>query len=84
MSSSEAPLPAETGALMRTLRAVGVRLRLQDGRWRVAGDSASGTDAQQAAAELLASRAAEADVVLDRDLRVLHLAFLGRGRAAAS
>ncbi|MBP0618992.1 non-ribosomal peptide synthetase [Cupriavidus consociatus] len=49
---------------MRTLRAEGVRLRLQDGRWRVAGDSAAGTDAQQAAAELLAPRAAEADAWL--------------------
>ncbi|WP_439686107.1 amino acid adenylation domain-containing protein [Cupriavidus oxalaticus] len=49
---------------MRTLRAEGVRLRLQDGRWRVAGDSAAGTDAQQAAAELLATRAAEADAWL--------------------
>ncbi|SPC06415.1 Non-ribosomal peptide synthetase [Cupriavidus oxalaticus] len=64
MSSSEAPLPAETGALMRTLRAEGVRLRLQDGRWRVAADSAAGTDAQQAAAGLLATRAAEADAWL--------------------
>lgn len=64
MSSSVASLPAETGALMRTLRADGVRLRLLDGRWRVADDCAASAEALDAAAALLATRAAEADAWL--------------------
>lgn len=77
-----ASLPAETGALMRTLRAEGVRLRLQDGRWRVAEGSATSPEALDAATTLLATRAAEADAWLAAHPGYFDRYPAGRGQLA--